>query len=76
MTLFVIGLICCLAVLVTDLMSFFKYRGLDVNDFRAYSTFFLAGNIGGLFLIAILQAFTTKKEKDWMEKNRERELAP
>lgn len=76
MTLFVIGLICCLTVLVMDMVSFFRHRGLDVNDFESYTTLFLAGNIGGLFLIAILQAFTTKKEKDWMEKNRERELAP
>jgi hypothetical protein len=34
---------------------------------------FLAGNIGLLFLLAILQAFTTNKEEDWMDKRRKNE---
>jgi hypothetical protein len=30
----------------------------------------MAGNVAALFLIAIVQAFTTKKELDWMERKR------
>ena len=74
-TLFIIGLICCLVVLVMDMVSFFKYRGLDVNEFKCFGILFLAGNIGGLFLIAILQAFTTKKEQDWLEKRKGRDIS-
>jgi hypothetical protein len=30
----------------------------------------MAGNVAMLFIIAIVQAFTTKKEVDWMDKYR------
>ena len=39
-----------------------------MQSFPCYSVAFLAANIGALFLIAIIQAFTTKKEADWMER--------
>ena len=75
MLLFIIGFISSIAVLVMDMLSFFKHRGLDVNDFNSFNIWFLAGNIGGLFLIAIMQALTTQKEKDWLEKRRERDIS-
>ncbi|HMI77822.1 MAG TPA: hypothetical protein VK484_03470 [Ferruginibacter sp.] len=68
--LFVIGIVCCLTVLVTDIISFFNKHNLDISGYRCFSLAFLAGNMGGLFFIAIIQAFTTKKEVDWMERNR------
>ena len=74
-TCFVIGLACSLLLLVLDLYAFFRYRGLDIDDFNCYSFVFLAGNIGSLFFIAILQAFTTEKEKDWLEKRRGRDVS-
>jgi glucan phosphoethanolaminetransferase (alkaline phosphatase superfamily) len=68
--LFVIGIVCCAAVLVTDIISFSNKRNLDISAYHCFSLAFLAGNMGGLFFIAIIQAFTTKKEVDWMERNR------
>lgn len=67
---FVVGIAVSAVVLVTDLISFFTKYGIDIADYRCYSLAYLAGNVGGLFLIAIIQAFTTKKEVDWMERNR------
>lgn len=67
---FVVGIAVSAVVLVTDLISFFTKYGIDIADYRCYSLVYLAGNVGGLFLIAIIQAFTTKKEVDWMERNR------
>ncbi len=66
--LFVIGFCCCVVFLVLDIVSFFTRQSYDITDYRSFSTFFLAGNIAGLFLIAVMQAFTTGKEKDWLEK--------
>lgn len=65
---FVAGLICCIGLLTRDIVSFFKQPTNDVISYYCYSVAFLAGNIGALFLIAIIQAFTTKKEADWMER--------
>ena len=69
--LFVIAIACCLIVLSTDIVSFFNKHDLDIATYNCFSLSFLAGNVGGLFFIAIIQAFTTKKEVDWMERNRQ-----
>ena len=68
MIFFVAGLICCIGLLARDIISFFKQPTNDVISYYCYSVAFLAANIGALFLIAIIQAFTTKKEADWMER--------
>ena len=66
--LFVVGLISCVGLLTRDMVSFFKQPTNDVISYYCYSVAFLAANVGALFLIAIVQAFTTKKEADWMER--------
>jgi hypothetical protein len=72
--LFVIGLACSAFLLTRDIIAFFTMPEYDVADYRCFSIWFLAGNIGALFLIAIVQAFTTNKEKDWIEKAKEKGL--
>lgn len=66
---FIIALCGCVATLVFDMYSFFTTRGHVITDYDSFSLLFLAGNIALLFIIALLQAFTTEKEKDWMERN-------
>jgi drug/metabolite transporter (DMT)-like permease len=66
--LFVGGLLSCLVLLLIDLVVFFKHPTNDIVDYHCYSIPFLAANIGCLFFIAIVQAFTTKKEPDWMDR--------
>lgn len=70
-TLFVIGFGFCAVFLVLDMVSFFLKRSYDVSEYLCFTVPFLAGNIGGLFAIALMQAFTTHKEKDWLEKWKE-----
>lgn len=61
----------CLAIifLIMDIITYF-HKPVDVNDYRSFNMWYLVGNIGGLFLVAIVQAFTTQKEKDWMDRSR------
>lgn len=59
-------------VLVSEFMHMFK-KGLDRGLF---SVVFLAVNFGLLFIVAVIQAATTQKEKDWMEKVKDREKGP
>lgn len=68
--LFIAALLGCGYILVTDIMSFFNQRGHNITDYNSFKQFFLAGNIALLFIIALLQAFTTSKEVDWMERRR------
>ena len=54
-------------------MDYFKLGIHDITNYASFDLLFLAGNIGLLFFIAILQAFTTKKEMNWMEKRKQKE---
>lgn len=72
---FAIGLLISFFFLVLDIKKYLTIGGHDINGFLSFSIPFLAGNIGGLFLIALMQAFTTQKEKDWLERQTEREIS-
>ncbi len=65
----------CLVLLVADLVHYFKIKGAsyEISDFYSYSLAFLAGNIALLFIIALVQAFTTPKEEDWIQKRKHRQ---
>src|SRR5437868_2910755 len=65
------GLFACVATLTTDLISYCTIRRSDITDYHSFNTLFLAANIVALFFVAVIQAFTTAKEKDWMEKLKE-----
>ncbi len=68
--LFVAGFIISLVVLVYDMISFFTKFKTDITSYHGLSLAYLTGNVAMLFLIAIVQAFTTKKEVDWMDRKR------
>jgi uncharacterized membrane protein len=72
--LFIAAFCICAVVLVTDLLHYFKLSkgGYDISQFTSYSLPFMAGNIALMFIIAIAQAFTTRKEEDWLEKRKRR----
>jgi hypothetical protein len=67
---FVAGFLISLAVLVYDMRSFFTKYSTDIAGYMGLSLTYLAGNVAMLFLIAIIQALTTSKEVDWMDRNR------
>lgn len=68
--LFVAGILISAVVLVTDMISFFTKFEIDITGYKCFSLTYMAGNVGGLFLIAIIQAFTTGKEVDWMDRKK------
>ena len=68
--LFVIGIIASLFFLTLDVKTFFTKFSIDITNYYCFKLAYMAGNVSMLFLIAIVQAFTTKKEVDWMEKHR------
>ena len=66
---FIAGFLISLVVLVFDMISFFTRFNTNITGYYGLSLTYLAGNTAMLFLIAIIQAFTTKKEVDWMDRN-------
>jgi hypothetical protein len=68
--LFVAGFLISLIVLVFDMISFFTKFSTDITGYYGLSLAYLAGNVSLLFIIAIVQALTTQKEVDWMDRKR------
>ncbi len=68
--LFVAGFLLSLTVLVFDMIFFFTKFNTDITGYYGLGLTFLAGNVAMLFLIAIVQALTTNKEVDWMDRER------
>lgn len=69
-TLFMIGIAISAFVLITDMIAFFTKFNIDITGYRCFSLPYMAGNVASLFLIAIIQAFTSSKEVDWMDRNK------
>lgn len=67
---FVSGFLTSLVVLAADMVLFFSKFITDITGYYSLSLTYLAGNVALLFFIAIIQAFTTKKEVDWMDRSR------
>jgi hypothetical protein len=67
---FIIGFCICLLVLITDYSRFFNKPIFGTDGYWALGLWFLAGNMATFFVVALLQAFTTKKEEDWLEKRK------
>lgn len=65
---FIAALACWLFVLARDLNEFFSESYNTIDKYYSYELTFLAANVGGIFLIGIIQALTTAKEKDWMDR--------
>lgn len=67
---FIVAILISIVVLVIDMIYFFNRYDTNITGYYGLSLTYLAGNTAMLFLIAIIQAFTTKKEVDWMERKR------
>jgi CBS domain containing-hemolysin-like protein len=71
--LFVAALLVWGYFLVADFITFFQTTSQDIGNYHSYSRWFLAGSVALIFIVGIIQALSTEKEKDWLEKRRERE---
>lgn len=71
---FTVALLFWGAAFIWDMIEFFKKGSREISSYYSYNIFLLAASVAVIFLVGILQAFTTAKEKDWMEKRKEQEL--
>lgn len=67
---FSLAIMAWMVSLVSDLVTFFKHAYPSIGMYRSYDMLFLAANVAGIFLTGVMQALTTGKEKDWMERAR------
>ena len=73
-SIFTVALLFWGAAFIWDMIEFFKKGSREISNYYSYNIFLLAASVAAIFLVGILQAFTTEKEKDWMEKRKEEEI--
>jgi hypothetical protein len=73
-TIFSVALLFWGACFILDIIQFFKKGSRDIGSYYSYNIFLLAASVVVIFLVGVLQALSTSKEKDWLEKRHEREL--
>ena len=66
--LFSVALIAWAVFLFSDLLIFYQHAYTSIGMYYCYDMIFLACNVACIFMVGVMQAFTTAKEKDWMEK--------
>ncbi len=61
-----------LIFVVMDAIIFFKHAYNAIGMYHSYNMIFLALNVACIFLVGVMQALSSEKEKDWMEREGER----
>ena len=67
---FGIALLAWITFFIMDMIIFFRHAYVQIEKYHSYDMIFLASNVACIFLVGVMQAFTTVKEKDWMDRNR------
>lgn len=68
---FTAALIAWVIYFVLDVRIFFTHSYNDIAHYNTYNLLFLSLNVGMLFLVGIIQALSTAKEVDWMDRNKQ-----
>ncbi len=66
--LFSIALLAWAYYLISDLIIFFKHFYNTIEYYNTYNLLFLFINIACIFFVGVMQALSTEKEKDWMQR--------
>jgi hypothetical protein len=69
-SIFVIALIVWGMAFILDIISFFKSASREIGNYYSYNIILLAASVSAIFLVGVMQALSTEKEKDWMEKRK------
>jgi hypothetical protein len=65
---FVMALLAWAYFFISDLVIFFRHFYTTIERYNTYNLLFLSINIGCIFFVGVMQALTTEKEKDWMDR--------
>ncbi len=66
---FLLAISSWIIILVNDGITFFKNGYPDIDKYFSYNLLFLVINVGVIFFTGVIQALSTAKEKDWMDKH-------
>ncbi len=63
-----LALLAIIVVYIFDLSTFFRTGNADIMDYYCFDHYFIVPGITLLFVLATLQALTSAKETDWMDR--------
>lgn len=55
---------------VLDIIAFFRKGQIQIVDTHSWDMIFLTASISCLFFVGVLQALSSPKEQDWLERNK------
>lgn len=55
---------------IWDIITFSMYGYTDIGIYKSYNMLYLFINVACIFFVGVLQALSSEKEKDWMERSR------
>ncbi|MFZ1527727.1 MAG: hypothetical protein WAT19_03190 [Ferruginibacter sp.] len=70
---FAVALLLWVYTLGTDMILFSKKYYTNAAKYNSYQFWMLVGSVLTIFFTGMIQALTTEKEKDWLQKRREKE---
>lgn len=70
MTLFCGMIVCWLVCMVRDMITFHNHGYTEIGKYWSFSLWMLAGSVGLIFFIGIMQALGLPGEEDWLAKNK------
>jgi hypothetical protein len=74
-TVFTAALIAWVIYFALDIRIFFTHSYNDIAHYNTYNLLFLSLNVGAIFLVGIVQALSSTREVDWMDRNKKDDTA-
>jgi hypothetical protein len=68
--LFGIFLCAWLVFYTMDIITFFRTSQTVIEPYKSWNLIFLSANVACLFIVGIIQALSSAKEEDWLERNK------
>lgn len=65
---FAAALLSWCAAFTADMFTFFKNGYREISNYYSYNIFLLTASVASIFIIGVIQALSTEKETDWLEK--------
>lgn len=67
-TIFSLAILSWLIFLILDIKNYSLNKYDEIGKYNSYNIIFLTANVAVIFLLGVIQALTTAKEEDWMDK--------
>lgn len=55
---------------INDIVTFYRTAQTQVGDYKSWNVIFLTASVACIFIVGIIQALSSPKEEDWVQRNK------